>query len=87
MVAMTNHAPASFDEAINAATVPNHAGVVSDVPHGAADEGEEGGHDDHADAEEPLGPIDVQAWGALIAGAALGLAVAFCIAISTSYLG
>ena len=87
MVAMTDHAPASSDAAVDAATDPNHPGVVSDAPHGAADEGDEGGHDDHADAEEPLGPIAVQAWGALIAGAALGLAVAFCIAISTSYLG
>ena len=85
MVAMTDHAPASSVAAVDAATDPNHPGVVSDAPHGAADEGEGGGHDDHD--EEPLGPIDVQAWGALIAGAALGLAVAFCIAISTSYLG
>jgi hypothetical protein len=59
-------------------------GDVADEPHGAADHGEEHGHDDHADAEEPLGPIDAPAWAALVGGIALGLLVAVAILISTS---
>lgn len=49
---------------------PGHAGAVA---HHATDEH---GHDDHAHAEESLGPIDVPAWGAGILGVLLGLAVA-----------
>jgi hypothetical protein len=59
-------------------------GDVADEPHGAADHGEEHGHDDHADAEEPLGPIDAPTWAALVGGIALGLLVAVAILISTS---
>lgn len=61
-----------------------HPGDTDDEPHGSADHGTDHGHDDHAHADEPLGPIDVQAWGALMLGAALGLIVAVCIAFSTS---
>jgi hypothetical protein len=63
-----------------------HPGDVSDEPHGQDDHGEDHGHDDHADASEPLGPIDVQAWGALVLGIGMGLAVAVCVAFSTSSL-
>ena len=45
-----------------------HDGAVHDAP----DHGSDRGHDDHGHAEEPLGPIDVWAWGA----GALGIAVA-----------
>lgn len=47
--------------------------------HGGDDHG-----DDHAHAEEPLGPIDVAAWGAGIIGIAIGLAVAFCYVLATA---
>ena len=59
-------------------------GDVADEPHGTSDHGDDHGHDDHADADEPLGPIDVSAWGALVGGIALGLIVALCIAFATS---
>ena len=48
----------------------HHPGDVADETHGPDDHGETHGHDDHAHAEEALGPVDVQAWGAL----GLGLA-------------
>ena len=40
-------------------------------------------HDDHAHDEEALGPVDVTAWGAGIAGVLLGLAVAVAFALAT----
>jgi hypothetical protein len=49
--------------------------------HGATD-----AHDDQANGSDSLGPIDVQAWGALAVGIALGLVVALCIAASTGAL-
>jgi hypothetical protein len=35
-----------------------------------------GGHDDHANVSDPLGPIDINAWGAGLLGIGLGLVVA-----------
>jgi hypothetical protein len=87
MGAMTHHSPASSDEATHAAAEPHHPGDVPDEPHGPGDHGEEHGHDDHADGDAPLGPLDVEAWGALAGGIALGLAVAACIALATGALG
>jgi hypothetical protein len=57
-------------------------------PHGTADHGGDHGHDDHAHAgeDEPLGPIDGRAWGALALGAALGLVVAIMIWVTTAVL-
>ena len=49
--------------------------------HGAAD-----GLDDHGHGSAALGPIDVQAWGALVVGAGMGLVVAVCVALSTGAL-
>ena len=37
--------------------------------------------------EEPLGPIDVAAWGAGILGVAIGLVIAVCFAWATSAPG
>jgi hypothetical protein len=59
-------------------------GDIADEPHGADDHGDGHGHDDHAHPSEGLGPIDVQAWGALIVGIGLGLLVALCILLATS---
>ncbi|HEX5147587.1 MAG TPA: hypothetical protein VFW02_00810 [Candidatus Limnocylindrales bacterium] len=57
-------------------------------PHGAGDHGEDHGHDDHAHGDdEPLGPLDLQAWGAGALGIAAGLAVALVMAASTGWLG
>ena len=40
--------------------------------------------DAHAHDSETLGPVDVQAWGALVLGIGLGLAVALCMVWATS---
>lgn len=37
----------------------------------------EHGHDDHADGEDALGPLDLPAWGAAVLGLVLGLIVLF----------
>jgi hypothetical protein len=54
-------------------------------PHSSmADHGETHGLDDdaHADEAEPLGPIDVFAWGAAGLGILAGIVVAFVLAFS-----
>jgi hypothetical protein len=62
---------------------PGHAGAVAH--HAADDHGEDHGHDDHAhDDTDPLGPIDIYAWGAGALGVLLGLAVAWAFALATS---
>ena len=45
----------------HASDVPGHADAVAH--HATDDHGDDHGHDDHAHGEEPLGPIDVRAWG------------------------
>ncbi len=63
--------------------LPGHEGAVTH--HAVDDHGEEHGHDDHAhDDSDPLGPIDIYAWGAGALGAVLGLAVAWAFALSTA---
>lgn len=62
----------------------HHPGDLADEPHGADDHGEDHGHDDHAHPSDELGPVDVQAWGALVVGIGLGLLVALCIVLATS---
>ena len=70
---------------------PSHDAHASDAmtgPHGTDDHGEDHGHDDHAHGDdEPLGPVDVTAWGAGLIGIAAGLVVAACLAASTGRLG
>jgi ABC-type nickel/cobalt efflux system permease component RcnA len=51
----------------------HHPGDIPDEPHGAADHGEDHGHDDHAHAAEELGPVDTRLWGAFVFGVVLGL--------------
>ena len=63
---------------------PGHVGAVAH--HATADHGDEHGHDDHAHAEGPLGPIDIPAWGAGILGVALGLAVVVAFILATNPL-
>ena len=60
---------------------PGHAGAVAG--HATDDHGDNHGHDDHAHAEESLGPIDAPAWGAGILGVLLGLAVAVAFFLAT----
>jgi hypothetical protein len=61
--------------------------TMSADPHTTDDHGDDHGHDDHGHGEEPLGPIDVRAWGAAVLGLALGAVVAVCFAITTGSLG
>jgi hypothetical protein len=78
----TSHEPTP-DELEHAGTDRgHHPGDLADEPHGPDDHGETHGHDDHAHAGEALGPVDVQAWGALVLGLAAGLVVALCLVIS-----
>lgn len=60
---------------------PGHADAVAH--HATDDHGDEHGHDDHAHAEDPLGPIDVPAWGAGLIGVLLGLAVVLAFVLAT----
>jgi len=55
---------------------PGHAGTADH--HATDDHG-----DDHAHAEDSLGPIDGPAWGAGILGVLLGLAVAVAFVLAT----
>lgn len=64
----------------------HHPGDLADEAHGPDDHGETHGHDDHAHSEEALGPVDVQAWGALALGVGAGLLVVLCLVITTSLL-
>jgi hypothetical protein len=61
---------------------PGHAGAVAH--HQTDDHGDDHGHDDHAHDEEPLGPIDLAAWGAGALGVMVGVAVALCFALATA---
>ena len=62
-----------------------HAGTAPDEAHGRRPRRDHG-HDDHAHAAEALGPVDVQAWGALALGIGAGLLVALCLVITTSLM-
>jgi hypothetical protein len=64
----------------------HHPGDLADEAHGPDDHGETDGHDDHAHGEEALGPVDVQAWGALALGVGAGLLVVLCLVITTRIL-
>ena len=82
----THHEPTE-DELAHAGTDRgHHPGDIGDEAHGPDDHGDADGHDDHAHPGEVLGPVDVQAWGALALGVAAGLLVAFCLVIATTLL-
>jgi len=68
-------------------TAAHGASAAFAEPHGAGDHGDDHGHDDHGHLDEPLGPVDVAAWGVGILGVAVGLATAFCFALTTGLLG
>jgi len=63
-------------------TTGQHA--VTDGHHAPDDHGEDHGHDDHGHADEPLGPIELWAWGAGALGVVLGLAVAASFVLATA---
>ena len=79
----TSHEPSSDELAHGSADGGlHHPGDLPDEAHGADDHGETHGHDDHAHGAETLGPVDVQAWGALAVGVGAGLLVAACLVIT-----
>jgi hypothetical protein len=80
----TSHEPTPDELDHGAADRGHHPGDVAGEAHGPDDHGETHGHGDHAHASEALGPIDVQAWGALALGIAAGLVVALCLVITMS---
>jgi hypothetical protein len=51
-------------------------------PHGLGDHGETHGHDDHAHAEEALGPVDWVAWGAGALGVVAGLIITWAFVLA-----
>lgn len=63
--------------------LPGHTGSTG-LHHDVTDHGDDGGHDDHAHPEEPLGPIDWVAWGAGALGIVIGIAIAFCFVLATT---
>jgi len=63
-------------------TTPSHEPNPAAPDHADA----AAGNGDHGHAEEPLGPIDVQAWGALLLGVGAGLLVVLCLVITTRLL-
>jgi hypothetical protein len=80
----TSHQP-NPDELAHATTDHGriHPGDIADETHGPDDHGETHGHDDHAHESEALGPVDVQAWGALAIGVAAGLVIVLCMVLAT----
>jgi hypothetical protein len=64
------------------ADAPGHD--ASATAHASDDHGDAHGHDDRGESQEPLGPIDVRAWGAGLLGVLLGLAVAAAFAATTA---
>lgn len=65
-----------------------HATDAMAGPHEASDHGADHGRDDHAHTEdEPLGPVDLAAWGAGALGIGAGLVIALVMAASTGALG
>ena len=60
---------------------------MSTNPHATDTPGHPGAVDHHSTSdhgEEPLGPIDVAAWGAGVLGVLVGVAIAVCFAVATA---
>jgi hypothetical protein len=66
----------------HAVDAPGHEGSAG-LHHDTSDHGDDHGHDDHAHGEEPLGPIDLFAWGAGILGILIGAGMAAAFAVAT----
>jgi hypothetical protein len=83
----TNHEPSPDERARGADDKGlHHPGDITGEAHGIGDHGEDHGHDDHAHDAEALGPIDVQAWGAMAIGVAAGLLIVLCLVLTTTIL-
>lgn len=74
------NAAAAAHAQVGAGPGAGQAGVGSDpVGHGGAHGSQHDGHE-----EEPLGPVDLAAWGAGLLGVAAGLVVVFCFMLATA---
>jgi hypothetical protein len=83
----TGHGPSPDELAHGAADQGlHHPGDIPDEAHGPDDHGADHGHDDHAHPSEALGPIDTQAWTALLVGIAAGLLIVLCLVLTTSVI-
>jgi hypothetical protein len=69
----------------HAADAPGHAGSAG-LHHDTADHGDDGEHDDHAHPEEPLGPLDLRAWGAALLGVVVAAIIVAGFALATGTL-
>jgi hypothetical protein len=77
----------TMSEDTHATDAPGHTGTADAHAadhHAPDDHGDDHGHDDHAHTEEPLGPIDVRAWGAGLIGVVLGLVMTLCFVLATA---
>ena len=54
---------------------------------GADDHGDHGDDHAHGPGDEPLGPVDIAAWGAGVTGIAISIVIAACFALATSGIG
>jgi hypothetical protein len=52
------------------------------TPHAPGGHASAPGHDDHTNVSDPLGPVDLVAWGSGLGGLALGVLVAACLYIA-----
>ena len=79
----TSHEP-SPDDPAHATSDPSrvHPGDIAGETHGPDDHGEAHGHDDHAHDSDGLGPVDIQAWGALLIGISAGLLIVLCMVVA-----
>ncbi len=55
-----------------------------DATHASANDEPDGGHG-HAHAGEPLGPVDVTAWGYALAGSLLGVLVVLALLVARGF--
>ena len=75
-------APADHSPPAQAATAHARGDDASLSGHHASPPGAGHGHDDHPPAE-PLGPPDVRAWGAALAGAGVAALMAIALFVAT----
>ena len=83
----TSPEPIPDEEALAPGGELHDPGDAAGVTHGAGDDPDTHGHDDHAHAGVALGPVDTAAWGAFALGIGAGLLVALCLVLTTAVIG
>jgi hypothetical protein len=71
----------------HATDAPGHGPATGGDHHDVANHGDTDGRDDHAHGDEPLGPVDLAAWGAGVLGVGIAVVIAACFVLSTSGIG